>query len=468
MKFLFSINKKTFGAIAIMSLCANVLFAQSTFSTYSRFGIGIPTSPGSVTHFGMGGTSIAIVDGSLINFSNPASYSFCGVTTLQVNAVGSSITASTSDASMKYTTGQVNEFGLLFKKPGSRWAIAAGLTPYSTINYSLSNSAVLNDTTNANYIYNGSGGLNKFNIGTSRVFTIYKTEFRLDSLNKKDTAVKVPVHQISVGVNGNAIFGTLVRTNNAEFDDATVYNTREIAKLNNKGVGLDIGVLYKVRIAKKEEDHKVIGESHLYFGADFSTGYKMRSIFTEINSKYIYSAGAPVDAGDSYVSEEVKGRMTIPARIALGAAYRKSAKKWGRYTVAIDFKTQDWSNYKISFDSPFSQAGYLDNSSTLSAGFEFEPSIARKSDFIHRMSYRAGLRQTDTHLHINGTNIMQQAVSVGLSIPVVRSLSRFHIGAEYMTGGTQDNNLILEKGFNFIVGFTLTPAERWFFQRKYD
>jgi len=91
------------------------------------------------------------------------------------------------------------------------------------------------------------------------------------------------------------------------------------------------------------------------------------------------------------------------------------------------------------------------------------------------MSYRAGLRQTDTHLHINGTNIMQQAVSVGLSIPVVRSLSRFHIGAEYMTGGTQDNNLILEKGFNFIVGFTLTPAERWFFQperwffqRKYD
>lgn len=468
MKFLFSINKKTFGAIAMMLLCANVLSAQSTFSTYSRFGIGIPSSPGSVTHFGMGGTSTAIVDGSLINFSNPATYSFCGVTILQVNATANSMTASTADASVKYTNGQVNEFGLLFKKPGGRWAIAAGLTPYSSINYSLNNSAVLNDTVNANYIYNGTGGLNKFNIGTSRVFTIYKTQIRLDSLNKKDTAVKVPVHQISIGANVNALFGTLQRINYAEFDDATYFNTRETSKLNNKGVGLDLGVIYKVRVAKKEEDNKVTGESHLYFGADFNTGYRLRSIYTEENTKYIYSAGAPIDAGDTYVSDETKGKMTIPSRLSLGVAFRKSAKKWGRYTVAADYKTQNWSNYKISFDSPFSQAGYLDNSSTLSAGFEFEPSIARKSDFIHRMSYRAGVRQTDTHLHINGTNIMQRAVSVGLSIPVVRSLSRFHIGAEYMTGGKQDNNLILEKGFNFMVGFTLTPAERWFFQRKYD
>src|SRR6218665_2860595 len=109
MKFLFSINNRVFTVVAMLLLCAASGFAQSTFSTYSRFGIGIPSQPGSMTHFGMGGLSTPMTDGTLINLSNPASYSFCGITTLQVSAIGSSINASTSDASSSYGSGQVNE-----------------------------------------------------------------------------------------------------------------------------------------------------------------------------------------------------------------------------------------------------------------------------------------------------------------------------------------------------------------------
>lgn len=468
MKFFFSITNRAFTLAVLLMISSSALVAQSTFSTYSRYGIGLPSQPGSMTHFGMGGVTTPITDGTLINFANPASYSFNGITTLQVNGIGSMLSATTKESSMQYRAGQVNEFGLLFKKPGSRWAYAAGLSPYSSIGYNLSTREAVNDSTFARKIYSGEGGLNKMTLGTSRNFTIYQSQIRLDSLNKKDTTIKIPMHQLSVGVNVNYLFGNLVRTNNVEFDNATIYNTRETAKLQNRGFVFEFGALYKVRIAKREENSRIVGESHLYFGLNYSMQSRIRSVLAEKNTRYVVSNGAQVDVSDTFVSDETKGKMTIPQRFAFGVAYRKSAKKWGRYTVAADYKIQDWSRYTVSFESPFEQQGSLDKASTLSLGFEYEPSVARTNDFLHRVSYRVGVRQTDTHLYIQNTPIKQQAASVGISIPVIRSLSRFHAGVEYMTGGTLDNNLIFEKGFNFMVGLTLTPAERWFYQRKYD
>lgn len=471
MKFIHSINNRVVAIVALFLLGSIGGYTQSTFSTYSRFGIGIPTQPGSMTHFGMGGLSTPITDGTLINFSNPASYSFNGLTSLQVNAIGSSIKASTNDASSSYNAGQANEIAMLFKKPGSKWGFAAGLSPYSMMNYKLSSSEPLNDTTTANYIYNGTGGLNKMTFGASRAFTIYKTIVRKDTLTStKDTTLKVPVHQISIGINANYLFGSLLRENQVEFNSSSYYNTKEISKLKNRGFIIDGGALYKGRLSKQEEGGRVIGESHLYVGFNYSFGLgRLESIYTEETSRYVYTGGVAVSGGTTYVGEEIKGCMTIPNKIALGIAYRKNAKKWGRYTVGVDYKMQDWTKYALSFEgSPFSQQAYLDQAGTLSLGAEFEPSIATKTDLLHRMSYRAGLRQTDMHLNINGTAIKQQAVSLGISIPVVRSLSRLHLAAEYMTSGTHDNNLIQEKGFNFMIGFSLTPSERWFFQRKYD
>jgi len=329
MKFLFStINNRSIALLFGVAFCAISAFGQSPFSAYSRFGIGTPARPGSMTHFGMGGVSTPITDGTLINFSNPASYSFCSLTTLQVNATGSSITATSTDASTSYNYGQVNELGMLFKKPGSRWAFAAGLSPYSLINYNFRESENLNDSAKVNKIYNGSGGLNKATIGTSRFFTFYKTIIRKDRLNQKDTTIKVPVHQISVGANVNVLFGTLQRENLAEFQSSTTYNTKQISKLNNKGILFDIGLLYRARLAKKEESGRIIGESHLYVGLDYNMQTKLRSVFNENYTRYVYSNGVAVNGGETYTSEEVIGKMTIPQRISLGVAFNVYPWAW--------------------------------------------------------------------------------------------------------------------------------------------
>ncbi len=442
---------------------------QSTYSTYSRFGIGLPSPAGTVTHFGMGGVSTPMVDGSLINLNNPASYSYCGITTMQLIGSGNSIKASTDNNTMNYRDGQISEFGLLFKKPGSKWAFAAGLTPYSTIQYDLKSTHALNDTVNARYLYSGHGGINKATLGASRSFTIYKTLVKTDSLHRKDTTIKVPIHQISIGLNTHMFFGALTRENRVEYDRATFYNTKEIAKLSTRGAGLEAGLLYRVRLNKKEVNDRIIGESHLYVGVDYMAGFiPLSATYSEQGSRYVYTSSVEVDAGTTYTIPEITGKMNLPQRIALGVAYRQSNKKWGRYTLAADYKTQNWQDYTLSFNSPFTQPGQMQAMYTLSVGAEYEPSLATNDNLFHRLSYRMGVRQGQTHLNIHNTSITQKAISAGISIPVVRSLSRFHISAEYMTNGTTENQLILEKGFNFMVGFTLTPSERWFYQRKYD
>lgn len=470
MKFTFSINIKCAVVILVVLLQGIFSYGQSTFSTYSRFGIGTLHQPGSMTHFAMGGLSTPITDVSLINLSNPATYSSCGITTFQISATGSALKSTTQNESMRYNSGQINEMAILFKKPGSKWAFAAGLTPYSTMNYKLTNASPTNDSLKTNYIYSGTGGLNKLTIGASRQFTFYKTIIRQDSLNRKDTTVRIPLHQLTIGMNANFIFGSLISENMVEFNNATYYNTKEISKLMNKGWMLEGGLLYRTRLDRREENGKIIGESHLFIGVDYQySPFKLNSVYKEENSRYIYSNGVALAAGSTYTPEERHGKMTLPQHMAAGIAFRKSHKKWGRYTVGVDYKMQDWLQFDLSIaNTDFLFGDYMSTAQTISAGAEYEPSLATHYDLLHRMSYRAGIRNTQTNLTVNGTQITQKAVSVGISIPVVRSMSRFHFAAEYMTSGTHENELIMEKGFNFIVGFTLTPSERWFFQRKYD
>jgi hypothetical protein len=66
--------------------------------------------------------------------------------------------------------------------------------------------------------------------------------------------------------------------------------------------------------------------------------------------------------------------------------------------------------------------------------------------------------------------IVQQATTAGITIPITRSQSRIHLGAEWGTRGTREANLVEEKYIGFMVGFSLSPSsfDRWFRQVKYD
>ena len=133
MKFFYSTIIKLLPLCIGMFLMSS-LSSQNYFnSAYSRYGLGLLESPGTFTHFGMGGLNTAVSDPFVINFSNPASYSFLDLTTLQVSGKGGFSKLSTTNESASSSGGQINELGLGFKKPSSKWGIVIGVPPFAKI-----------------------------------------------------------------------------------------------------------------------------------------------------------------------------------------------------------------------------------------------------------------------------------------------------------------------------------------------
>jgi hypothetical protein len=472
MKFLKSTIFNLFACLLASLVCSDVMQSQSNpNSVYSRFGLGLLDSPGAAPHFGMGGTTTAITDPIVLNLANPASYSFLDVTNLQIMGKGGYTKASNSITSSSYGSGQFHELGMGFKKPGSKWGLAFGITPFSSIDYKFTSQDTLSDTLKASYTYEGNGGLNKVTIGTSRLFKFYRKPNQTDSLQKGITdTTNIRVHQLSIGINANYVFGNVRRENRIVFDNSETYTTLNNVTLWAQGFIFEAGLLYKVNLTSKRDDKdRIVGGSNLQLGADYMLNGNLFADYSElISSIRILSNGAIRDT--SFHLESEKGRLIIPQRISVGAVWKLFGKKWGSLSFAFDYKLQDWSQYKLRITNEANLDKGLNSSNTMSAGVEFKPATDVNNGFFNRMNYRVGYRSYESALVLNNTRIIQQGVTMGLSIPVIRSLSKFHIGAELGKTGTTDAGLVEERYLTIMAGVTLTPSafDKWFRQIKYD
>ena len=112
----------------------------------------------------------------------------------------------------------------------------------------------------------------------------------------------------------------------------------------------------------------------------------------------------------------------------------------------------------------------LNASTGWAAGVEYKPTTDVSNNFFNRLYYRVGYRSLQSELTINNIRIDQQATTAGLTIPMIRSQSKVHLGVEWGTRGTTDAGLVEENYLGFMVGFSLSPSsfDRWFRQVKYD
>lgn len=454
--------------ISLLVCAAVALQAQSNIHTpYSRFGLGTLDQPGSVSHFGMGGLTTPVADQNVINWSNPASYSFLDVTTLQVAGKGNSSVYSSNDATSNFRGGQVGEIFLGFKQRDSKWGFAFGLTPYSTVGYGFSQKSSINDTLGVLYSHRGTGGVNRATVGLSRMFN-YRPKIEKDSTQSKKDSLSAKLHQFSIGTNFNFLFGNVIDTSKVLYDNINIYNTRIIQQNRISGFVFDIGGLYRVPLALTYDDKRISGATYFQAGIRYSVETNINSTISRINQLYLTSGGIEFPVDTVLYQSDVKQKISMPQNLAVGVAIRKISKKLGSIQVGVDYKLQDWKGVSAVLGSELNEDRILDAASTLSFGVDFRPSQNSSTNLLHRMHYRAGFRNTDTYLNLNKIAIVQNAVSAGLSIPVLKSESKFHIGAEYGTGGTLEKGLVKEEFWNFQIGFTFTPRELWFHRVKYD
>ncbi|MBL0328278.1 MAG: hypothetical protein IPP64_02385 [Bacteroidetes bacterium] len=175
--------------------------AQTTSSPYSRYGIGDLGVKGYGQGFSLGGTHIAMQNDTIpmffINNGNPASYSNMRLVTAEVGANYSRTTLQSSTAKKTINNASLGYISLAF--PFKKWwGASAGLIPFSSVGYKISDEQDITNVGNVKFLYEGTGGINQvyFGNGIKPLYGLprmYQTSAKyraLKSLKRSDNTLK--------------------------------------------------------------------------------------------------------------------------------------------------------------------------------------------------------------------------------------------------------------------------------------
>jgi len=104
--------------------------------------------------------------------------------------------------------------------------------------------------------------------------------------------------------------------------------------------------------------------------------------------------------------------------------------------------------------------------SSYSLGGFYVPRNNLFSKYYQKIVYRGGLRYTKTGTIINSQEIDEKAITLGMGMPIIGSLSNINVGLEYGQRGTTSHGLIQENYFTLSVSFSLN--DKWFRHSKID
>lgn len=422
---------KKIAAFILMVLVTMGLQAQTGIdSPYSRFGIGqLENKSVNARLKAMGGISNAVGSNSFINTSNPATYARFDSLSFLFNAGVSagSATLRTSTQSESASNSRLSYMSVGFPVT-PWWRGSAGLLPYSSVAYDVLIPYQNELTGNYAKTFTGSGGLNRFYVGSALAIT----------------------KNLSVGVNANYIFGKSINNVLLHFFDSVYYaNTKIENQIQVNSFLFDYGLFYMTGIGS---------DFNLHAGISYSQEMNL----TAKREFAVKSISGGVSGNLELVRDtieyrpEEKGKLTMPQGLGLGLAIEKK----NSWLVGADFNWQNWEKFEA-----FGQSDSLTNAWNIAIGGQYTPPHTSISKYWKRITYRAGLRYDQTYLNLRGEAINEFGISFGMGLPVPRSLTSVDVSLELGRRGTVANNLVQETFVNFTLGVAI--YERWFVKRRY-
>jgi hypothetical protein len=398
-------------------------------SPYSQIGIGDIHSPGFVPNMAMGGTGISNANGIFINNLNPALLARNRSAIFDVGVLGQVKKIMSSNSSQQDIGGNLKYLAYAFPV-SKRWTLAAGLRPYSSVDYKInSTGSIPGSTRPANYNFEGRGGL------TSVDFTNGVNIFK----------------GLYVGVKASYLFGNVTDESVSELVSDSVIENRVafVKRTNYSDITFQTGIAYRKALRK-----------NLYANAGFVYDFA-----SNINGKRLIAfqprdlSGLPLTAGYDTIVAGQRGTVQLPAQYKFGLSLDNPF----HWAIAADFYMQDWSDFK-----DFDVSEPLGKSYTFALGGEYIPDISSVSSYLKRITYRAGFNYSKTPIIANGQQIEDFGINFGGSLPI-RGFSDLNLAFTFGQRGTVNNNLIKEQYFKIAVGFTLNGLyDRWFVKNKID
>lgn len=411
-------------------------FAQADVdSPYSLFGVGqVRDKSMNVRLKGMGGVANAMFGGGMINGENPAAYAKIDSLAFLFDAgfYFKTATFSTSSLSEKSNNASFDYVSMAFGLT-SWWKMALGVQPYSTSGYTMLVSKVDPEVGSTVTRFKGKGGLNQafwgnaFKIG--KHFALGANAYYVFGNTKTETSLYFPDSIYYIG--SRRSLDVMVRS--FMFDYGMLFNTNL-----SKDLCLSLGLTYTQKI-------KLKGEQTLF----------IRSFEEDMDTEVEYII-------DSVYSSSGSTKITMPQGIGFGLALQ-NGENWA---LGADFNWMQWSKFTREGANDVLQDAW-----SVSAGAEFTPKHTTISGYFSRVTYRLGGFYEHGFINLEGNDgvshsINKVGVTVGMSLPLPRTLSKVNMALEVGQYGTREGGLIQEQYAKLSVGVSV--FERWFMKRKYN
>lgn len=407
--------------ISLLFITTFFSYAQEgSSSPYSFFGLGDVKFRGSIDNRAMGEVSV-IPDSIHINLSNPAMLSNIKLTTFSAAGTFSPVVLRTNTQKEKAQRTSLDYLSVAM--PAKSFAVGFGLLPYSSVGYNIVNNSVAN----YQYTFKGSGGVNKAYLALS-----YR-------INK----------QFSVGGELQYNFGKIETTNTSTTTIESL--TREQNTSTLAGVNFNFGVSHQAKLTDKIS---------IFSGLTVQPESKLNlSNARNIAVIQLSSSGQEVvyDNKDVVVPDS---KMVLPMKISIGTSVGLQ-KKW---MIGTQITANNMSNFTNRYGD-LSNVSY-ENALKFSVGGYYIPKYTSFTNYLNKITYRAGFRYENTGIVVNNLSILDRAVTLGFGLPLSGTFSNINIGLEFGKRGTTNAGLIEENYSN--ISFAFSFNDRWFQKRKYD
>ncbi|PUZ30400.1 hypothetical protein GA0116948_101425 [Chitinophaga costaii] len=384
-------------------------------SLYSAFAIGDLDEHDYSRNFGLGSAGMARKSVGFLNELNPASYS--GIPTQNFILEGA-----LNFKLVGYKGNEINQTGgdfafrrvaLGFNIMPGRWGASIGFQPYSSIDYKLLETKYITGTsTPLNASVEGSGGLNR----------VYFSN-----------GVRV-TKNLSLGLSSAFLFGPI--NSKETFEDnitnGSIYTQRSAYGFN---ANFTLGAQYHAPLAGK-------------WALDLGATYRFK---TSLHMKPKININ---NSSDESLFEDDLANTNFNLPEAYGGGFSLTNN---RLTIVGDYRHEAWDG----LNKPTTYQ--LKNSDRIAGGIEYSLSKAYYNGQLEGKLLQLGASHNKSYLNIDGKSIMDNAVTVGISIPQGYVL-RYSLGLEIGRRGTMSSGLVQETYVNAV--FHLTFRDIWFVKRK--
>ncbi|MDR2813820.1 MAG: outer membrane protein transport protein [Prevotellaceae bacterium] len=412
------------GFFIIGSVYAQDNSSINTYSPYSMYGMGDIAQPGLTATGSMGGITTGVRESRQIDYVNPAGASARDSLTFVLDFGGEmkNFYSKTSTLNTSYNTANFRHIAFAF--PVGRFGLSVGLTPFSSVGYEVEqrerNDDIVASMGDVRYLYRGEDGVNQIflNLGFNAT------------------------ERWAVGAGVRYLFGSISHYYNVQFNTNAYYSnvySSEVQKISSFVPTL--GAQYTQPLDDKRR---------IVFGASFQPEMKLRGTRTALSQ---VSANAGYDT--AYNSSGSASAL-MPMQLNLGASIT-ATEKW---MLGAEFNYQDWSKTKV-----INSTDAMGRSYNIRLGGYYIPNRYDVRYFWKRMTYRGGLRYSQTPPLYNGNAVRDIALNAGFSLPM-RGAGYLNAGVEVGRRGATGSGMVQETYLTLSVGITLFEA--WFVKYRYE